>query len=402
MTQWAEFSTRNRIKLLRGNMTQEQLADASGLSVGTVRKAEQGGNLGIASLLRLASGLGTDVSVILGQQAPRRSMERDERAAVRHISAAVHDSALGITDDVEPGSLPVLRAAVRRADAAFWAGEYIELGSVLGSLLPQARASYGHADGADKEKAAGVLADAYLTAGMAANLLGARDLGYSAITYGRQVADQAGDALRAAHLMAAHSWVCLRDGHTAKAVRLASMAADRVEPRMSDTDPDRLSVYGQLVTNAAVAASRGGASPDTAREYLSQAHAVAARLGREHARGGHGQPYGPVYAITQALSVAIALGETGKAARLIDSTRLDAPALPLATHARWKLDVALTRTETRQWDTAAAELSEVCEMAPRWVRHQALPGVIVGRLADVSVTKVRNLAKAAGVPLGPR
>ncbi|MCZ1012248.1 helix-turn-helix domain-containing protein [Streptomyces lydicus] len=401
MTQWAAHSTGTRIKLLRGDMTQEQLADSSGLSVATVRKGEQNGNLGVASLLRLASGLSTDISVILGQQAPRRAMERDERAALRDMSAAVHDSALGIAD-VEPGAVPELRAAARRADAAFWTGGYTDLGAVLGLLLPQARATYDHADGAEKEKAAGVLADAYLTAGMAANLLGARDLGYSAITYGHQVAVGAGDVLRAAHLMAAHSWVCLRDGHTAKAVRLASMAAAQVEPRMSDTEPDQLSVYGQLVMNAAVAASRGGASPDAAREYLSQAHAVAARLGREHARGGHGQPYGPVYATTQALSVAIALGETGKAVRLINSAHLDAHALPLSTHARWKLDVALIRTETKEWEPAAAELSEVCEMAPRWVRHQALPGVIVERLTDVSVTKVRKLAEAAGVPIGLR
>jgi transcriptional regulator with XRE-family HTH domain len=403
MTQWADYSTAERVKLLRGgDLTQEQLAAVSGLSVGTVRKVEQGGNLGVTSLLRLASGLGTDVSVILGQQAPRRAMERDERAAVRDMSAAVHDAALGIADTIEPGPVVELQEAVRRADAAFWKGEYVELGTLLGGLLPEARAAYDHADGDEKEAAAGVLTDAYLTAGMAANLLGARDLGYSAITYGRQIAGQAGDDLRTAHLTAAHAWVCLRDGHTAKAVRLASRAADAIEPRMSDRDPDRLSVYGQLVTNAAVAASRGGASPDTAREYLSQAHAVAARLGCEHARGQHGQPYGPVYATTQALSVSIALGETGKAVRLIDSTHLESSALPLATHARWRLDVSLTRTETRQWDGAAAELAAVCEMAPRWVRHQALPGVIVGRLADVSVTKVRRLAAAAGVPLGLR
>lgn len=399
MTQWAEFTTGKRIKLLRGDdTTQVQLAEMSDLSVATVRKGEQGGQLGIASLMKLASGLGTDVSVILGQQAPRRGMERDERTAVRDMSAAVHDAALGIADDIEPGSLDSLRAVARQADAAFWKGEYTEVSSLLSALLPEARAAYDYADGREKEKAAGILADAYLTAGTAANLLGARDLGYSAITYGRQIASLAGDDLRAAHLTAAHSWVALRDGHTAKAVRLAAHAANAIEPRMSDQDPDQLSVYGQLVTNVAVAASRGGASEDTAREYLSQAHAVAARLNREHARGQHGQPYGPVYAATQALSVSIALGETSKATRLVESTHLDAAALPLSTHARWRLDVALIRTEIRQWDRAAAELSAVCDMAPRWVRHQALPGVIVERLMDVSVDKVRGLAHAVGVP----
>ncbi|MGW7574489.1 helix-turn-helix domain-containing protein [Streptomyces sp. NPDC054765] len=110
MTQWTAHSTGTRIKLLRGDMTQEQLADSSGVSVATVRKGEQNGKLGVTSLMRLASGLSTDISVILGQQAPRRAMERDERAALRDMSAAVHDSALGIAD-VEPGTVPELRAA---------------------------------------------------------------------------------------------------------------------------------------------------------------------------------------------------------------------------------------------------------------------------------------------------
>jgi len=170
---------------------------------------------------------------------------------------------------------------------------------------------------------------------------------------------------------------------------------------MSDKDPDRLSVYGQLVTNAAVAASRGGASDETAKDYLSQAHAVAARIGREHPRGDQGQPFGPSYAATQALSVALALGETGQALQLIDSTVLD-PDMPLSTRARWKLDVALVRTDTRQWDTAAGELQDACDMAPAWVRHQALPGVIVGRLADISVAKFRKVAAAAGVSINVR
>ncbi|MFI1203430.1 helix-turn-helix domain-containing protein [Streptomyces sp. NPDC020883] len=383
-------------------MTQRQLAQAADLSVGAIRKAEQNYNVTLQTLIRIASGLGTDVSVVLGLQAPRRAMERDERAAVREMSAAVHDAALGIDDSTEPVALAELQAAVRRANAAFWTGEYVELGAVLGSLLRPARAAYDQADSIEKEKAAGVLADAYLTAGMAANLLGARDLGYSAITYGRQVAAEVGDDLRSAHLTAAHAWVCLRDGHTSKAVRIASQAAEKIEPRMSEHDPDRLSVYGQLVTNVAVAASRGGASPDTAREYMSQAHAVAARLGCEHARGSHGQPYGPVYATTQALSVAIALGETGKAVRLIDSAPLNSTALPLSTFARWKLDVSLLRTNTRHWDAAATELAEVCKMAPRWVRHQALPGVIVSRLASESLEIARRLAADVGAPLALR
>lgn len=399
--QWSEYTTSERLKTLRGGMTQEQLAEAAAVSVGVVRKLERGGTASLPSLLSLADALGTDIAVLLGQQAPRRSMDRDERAALRMVSAATHDAAIGIPADVEPGTVEELRAAVRRADEAYWAGRYTELGTLLGQLLPEAKARFDAADHAEREAAGGVLIDTFQTAGMAANVLGSRDLAYAALTYGRQIAVQAGDDLRDAHLAATTAWVNLRDGRTTQGFALAAAQADRIEPKMSEHDPDRLSVYGQLVTNAAVAASRGGASADSAREYLSQAHAVAARIGEEHARGAHAQPYGPMYAATQAMSIAVALGDTSGALRLMDTVRLD-DTVPLATRARYGLDVVLTHVECRRWEAAADTLEAVCTMAPGWVRHQMLPGVIIGRLAGVSVGRLRGLANVAGVPLGVR
>lgn len=399
--QWSEYTTAERLKTLRSGMTQEQLAEAASVSVGVVRKLERGGTASLPSLLSIASALGTDIAVLLGQQAPRRSMDRGERAALRTLSGATHDAAIGIPADTEPGTVEELRVVVRRADAAYWEGRYTELGALLGALLPEARARHDAAGMDEKEAAAGVLADVFQTAGMAANVWGSRDLAYAALTYGRQIAVQAGDDLRDAHLAATTAWVNLRDGRTSQGFALAAAQADRIEPKMSEHDPDRLSVFGQLVTNAAVAASRGGASADAAREYLSQAHAVGARLGTEYARGRHAQPYGPLYAATQAMSIAVALGDTAGALRLMDTVRLD-DTVPRATRARYGLDVALTHVECRRWEQAADTLEAVCAMAPGWVQHQMLPGVIISRLAGVSVSRLRGLAHAAGVPLGIR
>ncbi len=101
------------------------------------------------------------------------------------------------------------------------------------------------------------------------------------------------------------------------------------------------------------------------------------------------------------MSIAVALGDTGGALRLSDTVRLDA-SVPLATRARFGLDVALTQVECRRWEAAADTLQTVCETAPGWVRHQMLPGVIISRLAGVSVSRLRGLANSAGVPLGVR
>ncbi|MFD7597444.1 helix-turn-helix domain-containing protein [Kitasatospora sp. NPDC059812] len=78
MSQWPEFTTGERVKMLRGRRTQEDVANASGVSLHTLRKLEQGGNVSLPTLLRIAEGLHTDVSVILGQQAPRRGMSPDD------------------------------------------------------------------------------------------------------------------------------------------------------------------------------------------------------------------------------------------------------------------------------------------------------------------------------------
>lgn len=43
MTQWSDYSTGRRIKMLRAGMTQEELAEAAGVSLPTVRKAEKEG-----------------------------------------------------------------------------------------------------------------------------------------------------------------------------------------------------------------------------------------------------------------------------------------------------------------------------------------------------------------------
>ncbi|MFF4548214.1 hypothetical protein [Streptomyces sp. NPDC001435] len=161
-------------------------------------------------------------------------MDRDERAALRVLSAATQDAAIGVPSDSLPGTVEELRAVVRRADTAYWAGRHTELGALLGALLPEARARYDAADADEREAAAGVLADVFQTVGVAANVWGSRDLAYAALTYGRQIAGQAGDDLRDAHLAATTAWVNLRDGRTAQGFALAAAQADRIEPKMSE------------------------------------------------------------------------------------------------------------------------------------------------------------------------
>ncbi|MFI5640119.1 helix-turn-helix transcriptional regulator [Streptomyces goshikiensis] len=57
--QGSEYSTAERLKSLRGGLTQEGLAQAASVSVGVVRELERGGTAPLPSLLSIADALGT-------------------------------------------------------------------------------------------------------------------------------------------------------------------------------------------------------------------------------------------------------------------------------------------------------------------------------------------------------
>ncbi|SEG14366.1 Helix-turn-helix domain-containing protein [Thermomonospora echinospora] len=400
MTAWSEYSTGERVKILRGTeMTQAALAEAAGVSVALVQKVEQGGSVKVASLIKLADALGTDVGVLLGQQAPRRAMRRAERTALRAISLAVHDSALvSHAPDAEPGTLADLQKANAAVWAAYWSGDYPNLGALVPALITEARAFTDAHDGRLAEQGSAILAEGYEVAACVANILGKRDLAYAAVAHAMRAADSSGDELLSANLAALLAWVYLRDGRTERAVKVAEDAAVSIAPSFADASPARLSVFGNLMLRAAVSASRRD-DRIRATDFLSQAHAAAARVGKDG--NLYQTAFGPTSASTQAVGIHLAFGNIGQALDLIENTRLPAD-MPKAAKSRYMLDVALAWCEARQWDKAADTLLDVCSEAPEWVRHQELAGQVAQRLGDGSTAKLRKITQLLGVPLLPR
>lgn len=398
MSNWADLTTGKRIKCLRGSdLTQQQLAEAAGVSLALVQKAEQGrGELSVGSLLKFAAALKTDVAVILGQQAPRRGMSRDTRAALRRLSDAVHDSALGDWDGIgEPSTLAQLSDARDRVGATYWQGDYGELSELAAKVLLEGSLRYGQVTGYEREQLALVLADTYRFVSSTAVLLGQRDLALSALTSAYRLAEESGNAVLVALLGSTLSWIHLRSAKVPRAVAVAERAATRIEPSFSRARRPELLAYGHLMISAAVGASRRGDAV-SADDYLSQAHAAAARLGRDEML--HGTYFGPTTASTEAVGIAVALGNYGQALKLASRTRLPR-SMPKAVRNRYKLDVALAQCEAKLYDRAAETLIEVGLDAPDWVRHQALPGVIGKRLARVSTARVKKVSEVIGMPL---
>ncbi len=394
MPQWSDYTNGQRIKILRGTeLRQPDLAELTGLSVVTIQKAEQDKALSLTTLLKIAGALGVDTSVILGQQAPRRTMSQDDRAMVRALSRAVHDSWVGLLPaTTEPVAANELRDAIDRCWAMYWDGDYVEAGAVIAPLLAAA-AAHRHDQPHDRQAAAlGLLSDAYRLAAYVANLMGARDLAYAAIGHAQEAASSGADDLRQALVTSGRAWVYLRDARLREALELAERSAVDIEPKFSRASAEELVAYGSHINFAAVVASRLE-DRSRAAEHLSQSHAAGARLGSE--RRAHGTVFGPVSATTQAVGVNLALGRAGKALALIDSIS-DVSSLSEAAQNRYAMDKAMAQAEAKMWDASLDTLEETLRRAPAWARHQALPGVIVQKVGAASTARLRRVSKLIG------
>ncbi|MFF8990218.1 helix-turn-helix domain-containing protein [Streptomyces sp. NPDC014983] len=398
MPQWSDYTTGERIKVLRGReIRQADLAEMTGLSIVTIQKAEQDKALSLPTLLAIADALGVDTSVVLGQQAPRRALAQGDRMVIRDLSRAVHDTAAGILPgDVEPVPLGDLELTTARCWDLYWKGQYIEAGAVIAPFLVAAATHLHERPDGEQASAWGVLSDAYRLAGYVANLMGARDLAYASIGHAHHAAERAADDMRVALVGSGRSWVYLRDARLPEALRLAEKSAADIEPRFSKATPEELAAYGSHVNFAAVVASRLG---DKARaaDFLSQSHATGARMGREVR--AHGTLFGPVSATTQAVGINVALGQTGKALTLIDSIH-DVSALTQAAQNRYAMDKAMAHADAQQWDKSLDTLEETLRDNPDWARHQTLPGVIVQKIGRASTARLRRVSELIGVAPG--
>lgn len=401
MSNWADLTNGKRIKYLRGSdLTQQGLADAAGLSLALVQKAEQDrGELSVGSLLKLAHALNTDVSVVLGQQAPRRGMDQGDRAALRQLSDAVHESALGEWEGIDdPSGVEQLSEARHRAWDAYWASDTAKVSTYVAKVLMEGQVRYASATGSEHKQLGSILASTYRLAASCSNGFGQRDLALSALASAKYLAKGAGDPVLTGLLESTLSWIYLRGAKLARAVSVAERAALAIEPSFSNGSRPQLLAYGRLMISAAVAASRRE-HESAADDFLSQAHAAAARLGRDVKL--YGTSFGPTAAKAEAVGIHVALKNHGRALKLAnqpDMKKLPKSMSKVARN-RYKLDVALAQCTAGLYDQAGDTLIEVGRDAPEWVKHQALPGVIGKRLAKVSTARVRNISEVIGVPL---
>jgi transcriptional regulator with XRE-family HTH domain len=367
-----------RIRAARG-LTQDELAQSSGVSVDTISRLERGARATArrSTVQALARALGIDPARLLGIHAPEQDTVGAEqlRRAVR---------ALDIPDFAEPVevlSLPELHDAASGAWSDYLAGRHAELLAGLPALMVDTRRSVHVLADDHAAEAAGLLATSYRLAAGLSGRLGLVDLAahaaHRALDTARYTTRPELDEAAALRYLA---WVLVRQGDLAEAERIAVRAAERLDGGLlTQPDTDRIGVFGSLLFNAASAAARAG-SPNRADDLLRAASAAAVRSGAD--RVDETGVFGPRVAAMQAVDQAMRTGQPDRAVQLASQVPRTAGAVPAFWESGHRLHLAAACADLERWGEVAEHLDAARKLAPQWSRVQPLGHTVVGHLVE--------------------
>ncbi|MFE2016983.1 helix-turn-helix domain-containing protein [Streptomyces sp. NPDC059499] len=379
----------------RRKLTQEGLAERAGISVDVVRKLEQGvrSTARLTTLNALAGALDVEPSNLVGQPSTFEVRDEQEQPSVLALRQAVSPVAdlLGEESDPEESpSLSDLRAALRSTERVRREGRLSEIGALLPQLIKDARAAVRAHTGAEAASAQSVLAEAYQVAATTLTALGKEDAAFTALERAAEAARKGDDPHLEAVGMSSLAWVLTKQGRLADAERVATTAAERIEPRFRSR-PVELSVWGILLLRAATAAVRAGRH-DTVRELLNLASAAAARIGTD--RLDYATPFGPTNVGVAKVNFLVEMEDGAEALRTARSVP-ELQSLPPTWLARFHVDRALAFSELDKREGAVQALLAAERVAPEWMRYHSTSRRLVTDLRGRERRRVSPVAELA-------
>ncbi len=370
--------TRVRDHRLARGLTQEQLAEHAGLSLGVVKKIEQGGNGRLETYHALARALRVRTSALFEPGGPHLTRRPDDGAIdLMPLRQAVcppftlHGPLRADTVETEPDLRQLWRTA-RRVDQSYHQDDYVRVSELLPALLRSAHTAVAHFDnGPENNEALKLRSDVLQQAGRYLTQVRAYDLAHLALRDAMRDAAEAGDRLSSAAAVYLQGWTLIRQGRLDEAEQLAIATADDIEPRISRASRDELGVWGRLLVKASGAAARNNRSAE-AREILRLARTAGAAIGGGNAGelyrcGKFGASSVGFQAIENHMVADRPTRVLGLAARVQAGT-----ASTSNTHHRHLLDVARAHVMLRQGDEATGILSSLLDGAPDWLRQQQM------------------------------
>jgi len=370
----------------RPRMTQQHLADAACVALGTIRKIERG-ERGVSTdtLEAIADALGIEPARLL---ADRTTTQSRVHAALPALSAAI--AAYDLPDDGPVRPLRMVRASVEEAEAWRLAAQYARIARTLPDLLPEALRGFHSAAGAERREWAGLLVRAARSADAAAYKVGARDLSARLIEFMRWAGPEAGDPL----LEATTAYVRTETFFAARAhrpgLRALEVALDATPP---PTTGAASAARGALHMRAAVIAGRAGDS-SAADVHLTEARTLGDKV-REDIYCG--TAFGPDSVRVHEVSVAVSLGNE-HAGRALDVARQWKPPTDLPAERRSGFYIEMGRAQlwAGRADAAFEALKVARRIAPQhtrehpWVRQDA---ATLRRLKRADAEDLSNFAE---------
>ncbi|UFD97989.1 transcriptional regulator [Streptomyces phage Pablito] len=385
----------------RTGMSQEQLAESAGLSVGVVRKIEQGGNAQVETIHMLARALGTTTSSLFATEAPEPvHINEGDGPKLMDLRRALMPP-VGLREAIVGADRAPTLASIQRdiddSHTLYHSDRYDSVAKRLPGILDGAEAAVSLAEDDDsRQKAIVVRASAYLLAGKYLTQVRRYDMAYHALSLGIRDARQAGEPHVAATGVVGMGWLLLRQDRFDEAERLATVTAEEIEPRISSATPGQLALWGELLQRVASAAMRNN-RPDVAREARRMTATAASALDVEHVNfREHWTTFGPVTAEAKAIEDLSLIGDARGVLRRVDEGPVGRKALkrfgrPSANNwDRHRLDVARAHTLLGSHQDAMEELNTIRRSSPEWLKHQSMARYI---MRDILSHRKRTLTQ---------
>jgi transcriptional regulator with XRE-family HTH domain len=375
-------TTGDRLRELRRRrgLTQEALARQAGLSVGVVKKIEQGGGARIETYHALARALGVRTSRLFepATPGPDRTTDIEKinllplRQAISPVVTLTGRPPLPDESGEEP-DLTRLRSAATAVAEAYHRDRYADMVSVLPELISSARLAVDfHGSGPAHAQALAARSEVLQLAGRYLTQIRAYDLAHMALRDAVADAVAAGDQLNAASAIIGQAWILLRQARLDEAEALAARTAEEIEPRGSQATREHLAAWGWLLLRASAAASRNN-KPALAAEMIALARSAGTAVRIEvvdHLRGWG--TFGPLTVEVKAIENVVVIGRPDVA---LDMAERLPRGVGRATSDNWnrhRLDVARAHSMLRHGDETTRVLAALRADAPQWLRHQRL------------------------------
>jgi transcriptional regulator with XRE-family HTH domain len=379
--------------------TQRRLADLAHVSYSLLTKVESGHVPATpAFIAAVARALRVDIVELTGQPYRGTTAREDQvHATVPEIRRVLLAHDVPTAEDGPLPELSDLAARVKLASDLRQGARYAELGDMVPDLISHlATTAHRLADGDEKNRAYGLLAEAYGAADAVVYKLGYTDLSSLAVDRVCWASLRSGDQL----LVGASYWLrsgsFLAGGAYAEANALLTWAREDLEPLLGRADERTWSVYGSLHLKQSIVAARSK-DADAAWAHIAEAKRAAMASGDNNY---YQLAFGPTNVRIHEVAVAVELDDATEAIRRAEGFEVPAD-IPAERSSHHYIDLARAYVWHGDRTRALECLQRARKLAPQQTRYHPMVRDALQTLARAerrSTRTLRGFAAWVGLP----